>query len=142
MTVETTRFAQSLTDRLMKGMLTGPVTMLQWSFVRNDQPRSTTALQLALAIREEVSDLEKAGIQIIQIDEPAFREGLPLRRRDWDAYLQWAVKVFKISAACVRDETRFTPTCAIRNSYSARHLAWGRSVRKHPQQSPQAAAQC
>lgn len=106
MTVETTRFAQSLTDLPMKGMLTGPVTMLQWSFVRNDQPRSTTALQLALAIREEVADLEKAGIKIIQIDEPAFREGLPLRRKDWDAYLQWAVKVFKISAACVRDDTQ------------------------------------
>ncbi len=106
MTVETTRYAQSLTDRLMKGMLTGPVTMLQWSFVRDDQPRETTALQLALAIRDEVSDLEKAGIKVIQIDEPALREGLPLRRRDWAAYLEWAVRAFKISAASVRDDTQ------------------------------------
>jgi len=106
MTVETTRYAQSLTDRLMKGMLTGPVTMLQWSFVRDDQPRETTALQLALAIREEVSDLEKAGIKVIQIDEPAIREGLPLRQRDWAAYLEWAVRAFKISAASVKDETQ------------------------------------
>ncbi|MGE5452328.1 MAG: 5-methyltetrahydropteroyltriglutamate--homocysteine S-methyltransferase [Acidobacteriota bacterium] len=105
-TVETARYAQSLTDLPMKGMLTGPVTMLQWSFVRDDQPRATTALQLALAIREEVADLEKAGIRIIQIDEPAFREGLPLRRSDWEAYLAWAVKAFKISAACVRDDTQ------------------------------------
>ncbi|CAH0351659.1 5-methyltetrahydropteroyltriglutamate--homocysteine S-methyltransferase [Aquabacterium sp. CECT 9606] len=106
MTVETTRYAQSLTDRLMKGMLTGPVTMLQWSFVRDDQPRETTALQLALAIRDEVSDLEKAGIKVIQIDEPAIREGLPLRQRDWAAYLEWAVRAFKISAASVKDETQ------------------------------------
>jgi 5-methyltetrahydropteroyltriglutamate--homocysteine methyltransferase len=106
MTVETSRYAQSLTDRIMKGMLTGPVTMLQWSFVRDDQPRATTALQLALAIRDEVSDLEKAGIRIIQIDEPAFREGLPLRRGDWAHYLDWAVRVFKISAASVADETQ------------------------------------
>jgi 5-methyltetrahydropteroyltriglutamate--homocysteine methyltransferase len=106
MTVETTRHAQSLTERPMKGMLTGPVTMLQWSFVRDDQPREATALQLALAIREEVADLEKAGICIIQIDEPAFREGLPLRRADWEVYLAWAVRAFQISAACVRDETQ------------------------------------
>jgi 5-methyltetrahydropteroyltriglutamate--homocysteine methyltransferase len=106
MTVETTRYAQSLTDRVMKGMLTGPVTMLQWSFVRDDQPRSATALQLALAIRAEVSDLEKAGIRVIQIDEPAFREGLPLRKGDWAEYLQWAVRVFKISASSVADETQ------------------------------------
>ena len=106
MTVETTRYAQSLTQRLMKGMLTGPVTMLQWSFVRDDQPRSTTALQLALAIRDEVVDLEKAGIRIIQIDEPAFREGLPLRRADWAAYLEWATRVFRISAAGVADQTQ------------------------------------
>ena len=86
-------------------MLTGPVTMLQWSFVRDDQPRSATALQLALAIRAEVSDLEKAGIRVMQIDEPAFREGLPLRKGDWAAYLKWAVNVFKISAASVADET-------------------------------------
>ncbi|WP_434110588.1 5-methyltetrahydropteroyltriglutamate--homocysteine S-methyltransferase [Paraburkholderia caffeinilytica] len=106
MTVETTRYAQSLTHRLMKGMLTGPVTMLQWSFVRDDQPRSTTALQLALAIRDEVVDLEKAGIRIIQIDEPAFREGLPLRQADWAAYLEWATRVFRISAAGVADQTQ------------------------------------
>jgi 5-methyltetrahydropteroyltriglutamate--homocysteine methyltransferase len=106
MTVETTRHAQSLTERPMKGMLTGPVTMLQWSFVRDDQPREATALQLALAIRDEVADLEKAGIRIIQIDEPAFREGLPLRQGDWPRYLDWAVRAFQISAACVRDETQ------------------------------------
>ena len=106
MTVETTRYAQSLTERHMKGMLTGPVTMLQWSFVRDDQPRETTALQLALAIRDEVADLEQAGIRIIQIDEPAFREGLPLRRGDWGAYLDWAVRAFKLSACSVRDDTQ------------------------------------
>jgi len=106
MTVDTTRFAQSLTARPMKGMLTGPVTMLQWSFVRDDQPREQTAMQLALAIRDEVSDLEKAGIRIIQIDEPAFREGLPLKAQDWPRYLQWAVFAFRLSAACVRDETQ------------------------------------
>ncbi len=106
MTVETTKFAQSLTTKPMKGMLTGPVTMLQWSFVRDDQPRSVTATQLALAIREEVADLEKAGIGIIQIDEPAFREGLPLKRRDWPAYLAWAVRAFKLSASAVTDATQ------------------------------------
>ncbi|WP_454726173.1 MULTISPECIES: 5-methyltetrahydropteroyltriglutamate--homocysteine S-methyltransferase [Cupriavidus] len=106
MTVETTRYAQSLTERPMKGMLTGPVTMLQWSFVRDDQPRSATALQLALAIRDEVSDLEQAGIRVIQIDEPALREGLPLRKGDWAAYLEWAVRAFKVSAASVADQTQ------------------------------------
>ena len=106
MTVETTRYAQSLTTRHMKGMLTGPVTMLQWSFVRDDQPRETTALQLALAIRDEVADLEQAGIRIVQIDEPAFREGLPLRRSEWGAYLDWAVRAFKLSACSVRDDTQ------------------------------------
>ncbi|WP_420995393.1 5-methyltetrahydropteroyltriglutamate--homocysteine S-methyltransferase [Cupriavidus sp. 30B13] len=106
MTVETTRYAQSLTERPMKGMLTGPVTMLQWSFVRDDQPRSATTLQLALAIRDEVSDLEQAGIRIIQIDEPALREGLPLRKGDWAAYLEWAVRAFKVSAASVADQTQ------------------------------------
>ncbi len=106
MTVETARYAQSLTSRLMKGMLTGPVTLLQWSFVRDDQPRETTALQLALAVRDEVADLEKAGIRIIQIDEPAFREGLPLRQADWPRYLDWAVHAFRLSAACVRDDTQ------------------------------------
>lgn len=106
MTVEWTSFAQSQTNRLMKGMLTGPITMLQWSFVRDDQSRETTAMQLALAIRDEVVDLEKAGIKIIQIDEPAIREGLPLRKEDWQDYLQWAVKAFKISASGVKDETQ------------------------------------
>lgn len=105
-TVDTARYAQSLTDRPMKGMLTGPITMLQWSFVRDDQPRADTALQLALAIRDEVADLEQAGIRVIQIDEPALREGLPLRRADWDGYLQWAVRAFRVAAAVVRDDTQ------------------------------------
>jgi len=90
----------------MKGMLTGPVTILQWSFVRNDQPRSETCTQIALAIRDEVVDLENAGIKIIQIDEPAIREGLPLRKKDWQTYLNWAVNAFKISASGVEDETQ------------------------------------
>ncbi|WP_137927150.1 5-methyltetrahydropteroyltriglutamate--homocysteine S-methyltransferase [Cupriavidus sp. 2SB] len=105
-TVDTARYAQSLTTRPMKGMLTGPVTMLQWSFVRDDQPRAETTRQLALAIRDEVVDLEAAGIRVIQIDEPALREGLPLRREDWAAYLDWAVNAFRLSAAGVRDETQ------------------------------------
>jgi 5-methyltetrahydropteroyltriglutamate--homocysteine methyltransferase len=87
-------------------MLTGPVTMLMWSFVRDDQPRSVTALQLALAIRDEVVDLEKAGIAIIQIDEPAFREGLPLKKRDWNAYLEWAVHAFRVASSGVRDDSQ------------------------------------
>ena len=87
-------------------MLTGPVTILQWSFVRDDQSRALTALQLALAIREEVVALEQAGIQLIQIDEPAIREGLPLRRTDWPAYLAWAVRAFRVAASGVRDETQ------------------------------------
>jgi 5-methyltetrahydropteroyltriglutamate--homocysteine methyltransferase len=90
----------------MKGMLTGPVTILQWSFVRDDQPRWQTAFQIALAIRDEVLALEKAGIQIIQIDEPAIREGLPLRKKDGPAYLDWAVKAFRLSASGVQDETQ------------------------------------
>jgi 5-methyltetrahydropteroyltriglutamate--homocysteine methyltransferase len=106
MTVAWAQYAQSLSDKPVKGMLTGPVTILQWSFVRDDQPRSETAFQIALAIREEVVDLEKAGIQVIQIDEPAIREGLPLRKIDWQTYLQWAVKAFRISASGVRDETQ------------------------------------
>ncbi|AKZ64019.1 5-methyltetrahydropteroyltriglutamate--homocysteine methyltransferase [Herbaspirillum hiltneri N3] len=106
MTVGWSQFAQSLTQKPMKGMLTGPVTMLQWSFVRDDQPRSTTALQIALALRDEVCDLEKAGIGMIQIDEPAFREGLPLKAGDWKEYLDWAVRAFRISAAGVKDETQ------------------------------------
>ncbi|WP_431295496.1 5-methyltetrahydropteroyltriglutamate--homocysteine S-methyltransferase [Pedobacter sp. P26] len=106
MTVKWTAYAQSLTSRYMKGMLTGPVTILQWSFVRNDQPRSETCTQIALAIRDEVCDLENAGIKIIQIDEPAIREGLPLRKADWQNYLNWAVKAFKISASGVKDDTQ------------------------------------
>ena len=106
MTVGWSQFAQSLTEKPMKGMLTGPVTMLQWSFVRDDQPRETTALQIALALRDEVCDLEKAGIGMIQIDEPAFREGLPLKMSNWSHYLDWAVRSFKITAAGVSDETQ------------------------------------
>jgi len=106
MTVYWSKFAQSLTKKWMKGMLTGPVTILQWSFVRNDQPRSETCIQIAFAIRDEVVDLEKAGIKIIQIDEPAIREGLPLRKENWQEYLEWAVKAFRISSSGVRDETQ------------------------------------
>ncbi|MDN5286083.1 MAG: hypothetical protein JWR38_2357 [Mucilaginibacter sp.] len=106
MTVRWSSFAQANTDKLMKGMLTGPVTILQWSFVRDDQPRSETTYQIALAIRDEVVALEKAGIKVIQIDEPAIREGLPLRKNDWQAYLTWAVRAFRISASGVRDETQ------------------------------------
>jgi 5-methyltetrahydropteroyltriglutamate--homocysteine methyltransferase len=106
MTVDWTVYAQSLTRRPMKGMLTGPITMLQWSFVRDDQPRSDTALQLALAIRDEVQGLEAAGIRIIQIDEPAIREGLPLRRAHWPAYLQWAARAFRVAASGVADATQ------------------------------------
>lgn len=106
MTVDTARYAQSLTEKPVKGMLTGPVTMLQWSFVRDDQPRAQTALQIALAVREEVADLEKAGIRVIQIDEPALREGLPLKQRDWAAYLDWAVQAFRAAAAVAADGTQ------------------------------------
>jgi 5-methyltetrahydropteroyltriglutamate--homocysteine methyltransferase len=106
MTLRWTSFAQSLTKQWVKGMLTGPVTILQWSFVRNDQPRSETCTQIALAIRDEVLDLENAGIKIIQIDEPAIREGLPLRKENWDEYLKWAVSAFKISASGVTDDTQ------------------------------------
>ena len=106
MTVAWSTYAQSLTDKPMKGMLTGPVTILNWSFVRDDQPRSASCLQLALAIRQEVLDLEKAGVRIIQIDEAALREGLPLRRAQWQAYLDWAVESFRISANGVADDTQ------------------------------------
>jgi 5-methyltetrahydropteroyltriglutamate--homocysteine methyltransferase len=106
MTVRWARYAASLTDRPVKGMLTGPITMLQWSFVRDDQPRRDTARQIALAIRDEVADLETAGIGVIQIDEPAMREGLPLRRKDWPAYLDWAVECFRLASSGVRDETQ------------------------------------
>ncbi len=106
MTVEWARFAQSLSRRPVKGILTGPVTLLQWSFVRNDQPRSETCLQLALALRDEVADLEAAGISMIQMDEPAIREGLPLRRGDRPEYLRWAVDAFRLATGGVRDETQ------------------------------------
>lgn len=106
MTVEWWRYAQSLSDRPMKGMLTGPVTILNWSFVRDDQPRRETCRQIAFAIRDEVIDLETAGAAVIQIDEAALREGLPLRRADWAGYLDWAVECFRIAASGVRDETQ------------------------------------
>jgi len=106
MTVRWSAYAQSLTKKPMKGMLTGPVTMLQWSFARTDIPRETICRQIALALRDEVADLEAAGIPIIQIDEPAFREGLPLRRADRPDYLRWAVACFRLAASAVRDETQ------------------------------------
>ncbi len=106
MSVRWATFAQSLTERPVKGMLTGPVTILNWSFVRDDQPRSATCLQIALAIRDEVRDLEAAGIAAIQIDEPALREGLPLRRVDWQPYLDWATRCFRVSASIARPETQ------------------------------------
>jgi len=106
MTVEWTRYAQSLTTKPVKGMLTGPITMLQWSFVRDDQPRAVTALQIAFAIRDEVIDLERAGVGMIQIDEPALREGLPLKKAHWEEYLRWAVDSFRVSSAGVSDETQ------------------------------------
>ncbi|CAE6806948.1 5-methyltetrahydropteroyltriglutamate--homocysteine S-methyltransferase [Paraburkholderia domus] len=106
MTVEWIKYAQSLTSKPMKGMLTGPVTILNWSFVRDDQPRSVSCYQLALAIREEVLDLEKAGLRVIQIDEAALREGLPLRKSQWQEYLDWAVTSFRITANGVDDETQ------------------------------------
>jgi 5-methyltetrahydropteroyltriglutamate--homocysteine methyltransferase len=106
MTVEWINYAQSKTSKPVKGMLTGPVTMLQWSFVRDDQPRSETCEQLALAIRDEVEDLEKAGVGIIQVDEPAIREGLPLRKDRWDEYLGWAVYSFRVATSVVRDDTQ------------------------------------
>ena len=106
MTVRWSTYAQSLSKLPVKGMLTGPVTILQWSFVRDDQPRSQTCKQIALAIRDEVADLEAAGIKIIQIDEPAIREGLPLRRVDWPEYLEWSVDAFRISSSGVDDSTQ------------------------------------
>ncbi|MCP8464435.1 5-methyltetrahydropteroyltriglutamate--homocysteine S-methyltransferase [Pseudomonas sp. ZM23] len=106
MTVDWIRYAQGLTDKVMKGMLTGPVTMLMWSFPREDVSREEQARQLALAIRDEVVDLERAGIRIVQIDEAAFREGLPLRREQWKSYLDWATEAFRLCASGVRDETQ------------------------------------
>ncbi len=106
MTVRWSTYAATVTQKPIKAMLTGPITMLQWSFVRDDQPRSETARQIALAIRQEVCDLELAGIGIVQIDEPAMREGLPLRRQDWPEYLKWAVECFRLASSGVRDETQ------------------------------------
>jgi 5-methyltetrahydropteroyltriglutamate--homocysteine methyltransferase len=106
MTVEWATYAQSLTPRPVKGMLTGPVTILQWSFVRDDQPREATCRQIALALRDEVMDLEQAGMAMIQVDEPALREGLPLRRHEWQVYLRWAVESFRLATAGVQDETQ------------------------------------
>lgn len=106
MTVEWAKYAQGLTSRIMKGMLTGPITILQWSFVRDDQPRKDTALQIAFAIRDEVCDLEKAGIKVIQIDEAALREGLPIHRSKWAEYLKWSVEAFRVTASGVEDKTQ------------------------------------
>jgi 5-methyltetrahydropteroyltriglutamate--homocysteine methyltransferase len=106
MTVEWWTYAQSLTKRPMKAMLTGPVTILNWSFVRDDIPRSAACRQIALAIRDEVADLEAAGAGMIQIDEAALREGLPLRKAEWQNYLDWAVESFRICSSGVRDETQ------------------------------------
>jgi 5-methyltetrahydropteroyltriglutamate--homocysteine methyltransferase len=106
MTLKWTNYARSLTSRPMKAMLTGPITVLQWSFVRNDIPRQQTAWQIAFALRDEVKDLEAAGVRVIQVDEPALREGLPLRRADWPAYLDWAVKAFRLVTSRVGDETQ------------------------------------
>ena len=106
MTTQWSAYAQSLTKNPMKGMLTGPITVLQWSFVRDDIPRKDTAWQIALALRDEVSDLEAAGLPIIQVDEPALREGLPLRHSDWAAYLDWAVAAFKLATSNIHDSTQ------------------------------------
>lgn len=106
MTVQWSQYAQSLTDRPMKGMLTGPVTIMFWSFIRDDQPLSETCRQIGLAIRDEVIDLEQAGVKVIQIDEPAIREGLPIHKDDWNAYLKWAVECFKLSSCGVEDSTQ------------------------------------
>jgi 5-methyltetrahydropteroyltriglutamate--homocysteine methyltransferase len=106
MTIEWIEYAQSLTPKPVKGMLTGPVTILQWSFVRDDQLREITCREIAFAVREEVLDLEKAGIKIIQIDEPAFREGLPINKKERENYLRWAVNCFRIASGGVRDDTQ------------------------------------
>ena len=128
MTVRWSRYAQSLTDKPVKGMLTGPVTILQWSFVRDDQPRRRPACQIALAIRDEVADLEAAGIRVIQIDEPALREGLPLRRGPTGpSTSQWAVDAFRLASARRRaTRRRSTRTCATPSSTtsSSRSPRW------------------
>ncbi len=106
MTSRWIKYAQSKTDRMVKGMLTGPITMLQWSFVRDDQAREITAMQIAIAIGKEVKDLENAGIRVIQIDEPALREGLPLKKTEWKGYLDWAVNAFRVTSSVVKDTTQ------------------------------------
>jgi 5-methyltetrahydropteroyltriglutamate--homocysteine methyltransferase len=106
MTVEWSVYANSLTNKYVKGMLTGPMTIMQWSFVREDQPRRDTAWQIALCLRDEVSDLEKAGIQIIQVDEPALREGAPLEKTNWSEYFDWATKAFRLATSSVKDSTQ------------------------------------
>jgi len=106
MTVSWASYAQSLTNKPMKGMLTGPVTILNWSFVRDDQERALTCRQIAFAIRDEVLDLERAGIKIIQIDEAALREGLPLRKSEWDNYLTWAIAAFCLTTSGVQNKTQ------------------------------------
>lgn len=124
MTVAWSSFAQSLTSRPVKGMLTGPVTILQWSFVRNDQPRMQTAMQIALAIRDEVKDLEDAGITVIQVDEPALREGLPLRKAQRSAYLEQAVKAFRLAVSTVDDSTQIhTHMCYAEFNDIIEHIA-------------------
>jgi 5-methyltetrahydropteroyltriglutamate--homocysteine methyltransferase len=106
MTLQWTQIAQRYTEKPVKGMLTGPVTILQWSFVRDDQPRRDTCRQIALAIRDEVMDLERAGVKLIQIDEAALREGLPIRAKDWQSYLDWAVEAFRLAASGVGATTQ------------------------------------
>ncbi|WP_185857243.1 5-methyltetrahydropteroyltriglutamate--homocysteine S-methyltransferase [Blattabacterium cuenoti] len=124
MTVKWICFAQSKTKKLMKGMLTGPVTILQWSFVRDDQPIYHTAYQIAWAIREEVLSLEKSGIQIIQIDEPALREGLPLKKKNWKSYFDWSIQAFRLSSSGVKDETQIhTHMCYSEFNDILQHIA-------------------
>lgn len=106
MTVRWSSYAQKISDKPMKGMLTGPVTILNWSFPRADVSKEIQSKQLALALRDEVVDLANAGIKAIQVDEPAIREGLPLRKADWDNYLTWAVDSFRLSTSGVEDETQ------------------------------------
>lgn len=116
MTVKDTVYAQSLTSKHVKGMLTGPVTILNWSFPRNDISRKEIAFQIGLALRKEVKALEDAGIQIIQVDEPALREGLPLKTRDWDEYLTWAAEAFRLTTSSVKNETQIIHICVTATS--------------------------
>ena len=116
MTIFWSKYAQSLTKKIVKGMLTGPVTILQWSFVRDDQPREITCKQIALALCDEVLDLEKNGLKIIQIDEPALREGLPLRKSEWGPYLKWAVDSFKISSSSGSTSSMTLHSCSSSSS--------------------------